>query len=72
MKQDVKLKLKHYGFCQCEILWVEGPLYKIRFFYYTGETFPLEGIEVFHEKEILNLSEVFIDEDLNISKYEED
>ncbi len=70
MKQEVKLQLKHYGLCQSEILWVEGPLYKIRFFYYTGEAFPLEGVEVFHAKEILNLSEVFIDENLNISKYD--
>jgi hypothetical protein len=70
MKQNEKLKLKHYGLCQSEIIWIEGPLYKIRFFYYTGETFPLEGIEVFHEKEILNLSEIFIDENLNISKYD--
>ena len=69
---DVKLKLKHYGLCHCEILWIEGPLYKIRFFYYAGETLPCEGVEVFHAKEILNLSEIFIDEDLNISKYEED
>jgi hypothetical protein len=70
MKQEVKLNLKHYGICQCEILWIEGPLYKIRFFYNIGETFPLESVEVFHAKEILNLSEVFIDENLNISKYE--
>ena len=69
MKQEVKLKLKHYGLCQSEILWIEGPLYKIRFFY-TGETFPYEGVEVFHAKEILNLSEVFIDSNLNISNYE--
>lgn len=72
MKQDVKLKLKHYGLCQCEILWIEGALYKIRFFYYGGETFPYEGVEVFHAKEILNLNEVFIDENLNITKYEEE
>jgi len=70
MIQNEKLKLKHYGLCQSEIIWIVGPLYKIRFFYYTGETFPYEGVEVFHEKEILNLSDVFIDENLNISKYD--
>jgi len=68
--KNVKLKLKHYGLCQSEIIWVEGSLYKIRFFYYTGEAFPLEGVEVFHAKEILNLNEVFIDENLNISSYD--
>ena len=31
---------------------------------------PYEGVEVFHAKEILNLSEVFIDGNLNISKYD--
>lgn len=72
VKEIPQLNLKGYGLCVCEILWVEGPLHKIRFSHYDGEQFKIQNVEVFHANEILNLSEMFIDTDLKISNYDEE
>ena len=67
---SVKLNLKGWGYVFCEIIWVEGPLYKIRFV-------PDDNIlcdiktEVFHVKEILSINDIFIDNNLKITKYED-
>jgi len=67
---EVKLHLKGWGLVHSEILWIEGPLYKIRF---VPEDNLLADMrtEVFHVKEILNINDVFIDKNLKITKYED-
>lgn len=67
---EVKLNLKGWGFVHSEIIWVEGPLYKIKF---VPEDNLLADMrtEVFHVKEILNINDIFIDKNLNITKYED-
>ena len=67
---EVKLNLKGWGLVYAEVLWIEGPLYKIRF---VPEDNLLANIraEVFHVTEILNINDVFIDKNLKITKYED-
>ena len=67
---EVKLNLKGWGFVHAEIIWVEGPLYKINF---VPEDNLLADMrtEVFHVKEILNINDIFIDKNLKITKYED-
>jgi hypothetical protein len=67
---EVKLNLKGWGLVHSEIIWVEGPLYKIKF---VPEDNLLADMrtEVFHVKEILNINDIFIDKNLKITKYED-
>jgi hypothetical protein len=67
---EVKLNLKGWGFVYSEIIWIEGPLYKIKF---VPEDNLLADMrtEVFHVKEILNINDIFIDKNLKITKYED-
>ena len=67
---DVKLHLKGWGLVFAEILWIEGPLYKIRFVP-DDNLFCDVKTEIFHVKEILNINEIFIDKNLKITKYED-
>ena len=62
---DVKLNLKGWGLVHAEVLWIEGPLYKIRF---VPEDTLLADVrtEVFHVTEILNINDIFIDKNLSI------
>ena len=67
---EVKLNLKGWGLVYSEIIWIEGPLYKIKF---VPEDNLLADMrtEVFHVKEILNINDIFIDKNLKITKYED-
>lgn len=67
---DVKLNLKGWGLVHADVLWIEGPLYKIRF---VPEDNLLANMrtEVFHVTEILNINDIFIDINLKITKYED-
>lgn len=67
---DVKLHLKGWGLVFAEILWIEGPLYKIRFVP-DNNIFCEVKTDIFHVKEILNINEIFIDKNLKITKYED-
>ncbi len=67
---DVKLNLKGWGLVHAEVLWIEGPLYKIRFVP-DDNIFCDVKTEIFHVKEILNINEIFIDKNLKITKYED-
>ncbi len=71
MSDKPKLNLKGWGMVHAELHWVEGPLYKISFLS-EANIFESKKTEIFHEKEILNLSEIFIDNELNISNYDEE
>lgn len=50
-----QLNLKRYGFVDAEILWTKDYLYKI-VFSHEGK----EVAEIFHHTEILNLKDLFI------------
>jgi hypothetical protein len=67
---NVKLNLKGWGLVHAEVLWIEGPLYKIRFVP-DDNIFCEVKIEIFHVTEILNINEIFIDINLKITKYED-
>ena len=67
---EVKLNLKGWGLVHAEVLWIEGPLYKIRFVP-DDNIFCDVKTEIFHVKEILNINEIFIDKNLKITKYED-
>lgn len=67
---DVKLHLKGWGLVFAEILWIEGPLYKIKFVP-DNNIFCEVKTDIFHVKEILNINEIFIDKNLKITKYED-
>jgi len=67
---EEKLNLKGWGFVHAEILWIEGPLFKIKFIPENNLLADMRT-EVFHITEILNINEIFIDGNLKISKYDE-
>lgn len=67
---EVKLNLKGWGFVYSEILWIEGPLYKIKFIPEDNLLADMRT-EIFHIKEILNIKDIFIDSNLKITKYED-
>jgi hypothetical protein len=67
---EVKLNLKGWGFVYSEIIWIEGPLYKIKFIPEDNLLASMRT-EVFHVKEILNINDIFIDKNLKITKYED-
>lgn len=67
---NVKLNLKGWGLVHAEVLWIEGPLYKIRFVP-DDNIFCEVKTEIFHVTEILNINEIFIDINLKITKYED-
>ena len=67
---NVKLNLKGWGLVHSEVLWIEGPLYKIRFVP-DDNIFCEVKTEIFHVTEILNINEIFIDINLKITKYED-
>jgi len=64
-----KLDLKGYGLVQAEILWVEGNLYKIKYIIREMANFTQWEVGIFHNNEILNLGDIFIDDELRISNY---
>lgn len=64
MKKIPYLKIKHRGEVDATIMWVEGPLLKIKFFD-SDENQIIR--EVFHHSEIENFNDIFIDKNLNIS-----
>jgi hypothetical protein len=66
---EVKLNLKGWGLVFAEIMWIEGNLYKIKFVPDNNILCDVKT-EIFHAKEILNISEVFIDKNLKITKYD--
>jgi hypothetical protein len=69
MMNEVKLNLKGWGLVFVEIMWIEGNLYKIKFVPDNNILCDVKT-EIFHAKEILNISEVFIDKNLKITKYD--
>jgi hypothetical protein len=63
-KPTPKLNLDGWGLVDAEIIWNEGPLFKIKFIHFTECR-----REVFHYKEILNFNEIFIDKNLKIHEF---
>lgn len=62
------LHLKHYGWVNAEVIWVEGPYMKLTFKH--GFLKLKRVSEVFHHNEILNQKKIYIDRNLKIVEHD--